>query len=259
MIMALLSITLITYLASRLTSQAMGLLHVSHEITAGGRFRNVIRGNLAPLPPGSGRRCIRRVISGSEGAQAWHLCSIEDTHLRQEPSGTAHSESFDWNHLFLTASSCFTGRTPTSQRAFTSPVAAHDCAIPGAVNGDLTVLDNLRGDVATISAPGSAPQVLIATPGELTIKTSVTLSSDALIVAGGDLAVSLISNSSSRAIHITLISAHGNISVEQLAGNVALRAFGRAAISIPKSLVGSRFPSLATRLPSLSGISPSLE
>lgn len=258
MIMALFCVMLMAYLASRVTSQGIALSQISREITAGSLFRNHIRSKLTPLPLGSGRGCAREVISDGDVSQAWYVCSIDSAPLRQEPPGPAPVAPFDWASIFSNAIVCQTGRTPTARRAFTTPSAAFDCAIPADVHGNLIVVENLRGGTVTVAAPSPATAILVATPGELTMQNSLTLSSDAVLVTGGDLSIPLLSNSSGRVIYVTLASAHGAIRVERLSGSISLRGFGRSTISLPQSLAGSQFPLLPTRSATLCGISPAL-
>ena len=133
-----------------------------------------------------------------------------------------------------------TGQLPLSRidydALFTSAVP-----FPSTLQGGIVTLENLRGETTQVTATSPQPS-LIASPGAITITGSLTLESDLVLVAGGDIDIASITSLSDQGRKVTIISALGAIRVGSVSPGISLVAAGRSVLEVPETTQRPPFP-----------------
>jgi hypothetical protein len=99
----------------------------------------------------------------------------------------------------------------------------------------LALTDNIWALNVTVTKQAEQKSVIIASPGEIVIESLLTLSDNASIIAGGDIKIGAISYRESGAINVTVISAHGSVTISSISSGVRLLVLARQAVSAPPS------------------------
>ncbi len=157
------------------------------------------------------------------------------------PTGQLTISRIDYDALFTFALPC--PSTPTNATATRGDTvqASKDCPIPSSLNGGMITLENLRGEATRVTAISPQPSI-IASPGAITITGSLTLESDLVLVAGGDIDISSIASLSEQVHKVTIISALGVIRVAFVSPSISLIAAGRSVLEIPETTQHPPFP-----------------
>jgi hypothetical protein len=102
-------------------------------------------------------------------------------------------------------------------------------------------LENIRGESLTI-APPSTGAALLASPGGFSVSGDLTIASDLLVVAGGDVDIGGIRGATLSGVKVTVISSLGGVNVGRTYGPVSLLIAGRGSLVGPETTKSSSFP-----------------
>gem|GEM_PF-2322079 len=244
MFLALFALAAISYSSLRLIRHAGAYAQLLRTYRDGIEHHNTLRGGITPLASQT-RRCELQRLTGRTIAgaalhpQDWHVCTLGDPAFLSNHQTAAPIRNPNYNALFLAAVPCPGARTLTSRTTFDTPHARYTCTLPTRLENGITVTDNIAIEAASVTTTHSLLPVTIATPGSLVVATSLSLSGDTLIVAGGDISIPHLKMQFSGAAKVTVVSAHGDIVIGLLEGALALTALGRRAISVPPTTPAS--------------------
>lgn len=161
----------------------------------------------------------------------------------------------DYDLIFSWAAECPSSVTPTRFNDMNSPFAPSDCSLPSSVGAPMIILDNLEGE-SVIVHRGGGPNASLATPGRVTIAQELRVSSDLLILAGGDVMIAGIKAIPSTSSKVTIISAVGRVRVGSVEGDVSLLLAGRGELTAPDTRPSSEYPLPIFRATSIFGFRP---
>lgn len=215
-----------------LSLESIDALQIAREPHRSERLHSVIA-NTARDPRTSNGRCENLAVLYEEKMLPYEVCreSVRPF-VTKPPSVSLPPQLIDYDILFSQASECPSIPRLTRFKDMTSPFAPHDCTLPGSLSGSMVMLDNLMGESLALSKTG--PQVTtLATPGRVAISHELRLSSDLLLVAGGDVEISSIRALPSASVKVTVISALGAIRIGLVEGDVSLLIAGRGELSAP--------------------------
>jgi hypothetical protein len=141
-----------------------------------------------------------------------------------------------------------------TERIFTAPVAPYSCPLSGAIPDQATLAENIVGDdlAISISRPNQIAQ--LGTPGSIRITGTLRLSSNTLVIAGGSLSIATLRNDTGAPLSVTLLSAHGDITLGNTIGLISVLTVGRHKISAPSTAPAINYPFPSVRAATISGI-----
>lgn len=152
---------------------------------------------------------------------------------------------FNFNQLFDKASPCDTipfswnERAPSGiQLGMTSVVSSQTCTIHDSQDiNDLRVLSNLSisAPITTIAAAAPEDHATLAAIGFADINAVLSIETNSLIVAGGDLYIKTLANQSAKEYEVSLISSSGLVHIEQITGTLRLKAIARDRVFLPRN------------------------
>jgi hypothetical protein len=179
-------------------------------------------------------QAIDRILGRS---QRWYVCTNGHPAFQSNQRDAPEVIAPDYGAIFTQATPCSGARTAVSRVTFDTPLAAFDCHLPQQLQLGVIALENLNVESSTLTNQQSVTDdqvdpVIIATPGSLTVQTSLTIPGRTLIVTGGDVKIALLRLNDTAQADLTILSAHGDIIVEKIVGNISLLALGRRAISV---------------------------
>lgn len=181
-------------------------------------------------------------------------CSEGIVPFQTKPTFSLPQKTVDYDALFALAGRCSTPPSQASPSSGGSPQAPATCLLPPTVIGDVTLLDNLKGDTVSVITQ-NAEAALMASPGCITITNTLSISQDLLIVSGGEVHISTLQNTSDTHRRVTIISSLGTISVGRVAGPLSLLVVGRSTIQAPETPPSTTYPLPPMRSGSLRGFS----
>lgn len=261
MFLALFALAALSYTSLRLIMHASGYSQLLRTYRDGIKHHNSLRMAVTPVSSVH-RRCDVQQLRGHQIAgvdprpQEWHVCTTGHPPFFSNQHSSPATISPDYSALFLRAQSCPSARTATTQSSFDTPAASFTCLLPQQLGGTTTLHDNIAAENVVVSPPSRPHPITIATPGSLTVSGSLTLSGDTLIIAGGDIKIPFIGLHHAASASVTIMSAHGDIVVERVAGPLKLQALGRRALSVPKTLPPDSPPLPPLRRALISGMVP---
>lgn len=186
------------------------------------------------------RGCVESQADGGDSAlRTVTTCTVGEPPFRFEPAGQSFSGRPDYNVLFAGKVPCPTNLKPETLRTFTSPVSPERCVVPIFTAG-VTMSHNIEAEMIELQAQATVAR--IATLGELTVTNTLKTDADVLIVAGGTIRIPSIVTTSRTLVHVTLLSAHGDIEVRMVSPNISLLSIGRRLIAAPLSAPSSGHP-----------------
>ena len=182
----------------------------------------------APPTPG---RCASLVVRSPRGPTERLLCHEHLSSLLSLPATQLPSGKIDYGSIFGAALPCPGELRSVTRTSFDSPTARRSCVVGSSVAAPLVVQENISGGDIRIEPTNQAPFSLVATPGSLELRGALIVSGDTLVVAGGSIAVSALvaQNPSS----VTLLSARGSITVQQISGRASLLLLGTKELRAP--------------------------
>jgi hypothetical protein len=195
------------------------------------------------LPAGEPKPlCEQRTLTFEETTSMYEVCGERRVPWRIAPAtGELPITRIDYDAIFAQAVQCpSTPANPTDVLG-TTPTASKDCVLPNTINGGIITLENIKGETILVSARSANPSI-IATPGRLRFAGTLTVESDLIIVAGGDVEIGAIAASTAQTQKVTIISALGGIRVGSIASEVSAIAAGRSTIEVPETSQSPPFP-----------------
>ena len=186
--------------------------------------------------------CEERNIMLADRTVTFEVCGERKMPFMIAPAqGELAITRIDYDEIFALAVRC-----PSTPMNAANPfgeisTASKDCLVPASLHGGITTLENIRGDTTRVLAR-SAHASIIASPGRITFIGAITLESDLVIVAGGDIEIGAITAAPSQTRKVTIISALGVIRVGSVAPGVSVIAAGRATIEVPQTPQHPPFP-----------------
>jgi hypothetical protein len=134
---------------------------------------------------------------------------------------------------------------------FAAPAHSKSCIVERTLlQTHLVVAENLTVQELLSEDP---PLRTVASPGTLAITSVILHANDLLVIAGGDVSISSITNAGSATSRVTVLSLRGSIEVNTTSGAVSLLLLGRAGLKAPPTLFAPPFPLPAFRLPTILG------
>jgi len=197
--------------------------------------------------------CEKRTITMSETKLDYELCGERRVpFMVAPPTGRLALSRIDYDALFTSAVPCPSPPTNAAATRGDTVQASKNCPIPSTLQGGMTTLENLRGETTRVTA--TSEQSIIASPGAIAITGSLTLESDLLIVAGGDIDIASITSLSDQGHKVTIISALGAIRVAFVSPGISLIAAGRSLLEVPETTQRPPFPLPPQRRHAIIGI-----
>ena len=182
----------------------------------------------APPMPG---RCASLVVRSPRGAAERLLCHEHLSSLLSFPATQLPSGKIDYGSIFGAALPCPGELRSVVRTSFDSPTARRSCVVGSSVTAPLVVLENIYSSDIRIEPANQAPFSLVATPGSLELRGALVVSGDTLVVSGGNIAVGALVAQQPSAV--TLLSARGSITVEQVSGGASLLLLGTKELRAP--------------------------
>ena len=187
-------------------------------------------------------RCQEVTFSFNGEENAYEVCGERKAPFMVFPS-TANLPitTVDYDAIFTQAVPCPTTPNSSTIRDTDTPRASKDCPSPPGITGGLTTVENIIGESTRITS-NSPKASMLASPGSIRFTGALTLETDLVIVAGGEISLSSMTNASSQTRRVTIISAVGAIRVGYVAPGISVMAAGRGAIEVPETPQMAPFP-----------------
>lgn len=251
LLVTLIGLALIGYLARQLFSSALAYSRLVDSANSGLNEQSASRLSVSSLPITT-RGCKQQSIASKTIA----LCSLGYAPLTTRPSLSLPAGRINYNALLEPSEPCPGVKSSNSKRVFTTPEATHNCLLAPELASTLRVAENIEIERGTPLADSSTKIISLNTPGSFRVRESLNLSRSTLIVAGGEVSIAALKNiSESEVLAVTIVSAHGTISVDALDQSIALLTIGRGAVSAPPSRPSLDFPMPAFIDAGFSGVS----
>jgi hypothetical protein len=262
-IFALFALSAIATLALSVTKNAIAYTYLNRGLNDALNLSATLRMLITPPTSQIKRGCQEQTVSGIDIAgiktpsQLISVCTNgKEPFTSNQKNFTLHSAP-DFSTLLRAASICPEQRSKTTQTRFYAPYATYSCLytktpIQGAIS-----LDNIIGNNLQIDDGATEVTTLIATPGSLELSGALLLFTDTVIATGGDIKIPKVqmrTESSLSNITLTVISAHGDISIGELRGDIRLLAYSRRLLSVPPSGLPDRVILPILRADSISGV-----
>lgn len=242
--LALFALLAVSYASLQLVRHAASYAQLLRTYRDGLEHHNTVRAGISPIVSQT-RRCeLQTLLGGSISGAAphptqWYVCTLGSPPFLSNHHLSVPALNPDYNALFVAASQCPGTRAPTSRTTFDTPHAANTCTLPGRLETGLVVTDNIAVETVVVTHTDSLRPTTMATPGSFTVAKSLSISGDTLIVAGGDIAIPLLTLHSGSTTRVSVVSAHGDIVIGQIEGPLTLTALGRRALSVPPGAVSN--------------------
>jgi hypothetical protein len=187
-------------------------------------------------------RCQEVTTTVDEGEITYEVCAERKVPFMVFPS-TAYLPitTVDYDAIFTQTVTCPTTPKSSTIRDTDAPRASKDCPSPPSITGSLITVENISGESTRITANSSKASIL-ASPGAIVLAGALTLETDLVIVAGGEISLSSMTNASSQTRRVTIISALGAIRVGYVAPGISVMAAGRGVIEVPETPQLPPFP-----------------
>ena len=196
---------------------------------------------ISPLT-GALSRCQEVTFSFNGEENAYEVCGERKAPFMVFPS-TANLPitTVDYDAIFTQAVPCPTTPNSSTIRDTDAPRASKDCPSPASITGSLITVENIIGESPRITS-NSPKASMLASPGSILFTGALTLETDLVIVAGGEISLSSMTNASSQTRRVTIISALGAIRVGYVAPGISVMAAGRGGIEVPETPQLPPFP-----------------
>ena len=259
MFIALISLTVIGYVSLKLASIVTSYSTLTRTYDDGLLHHTAMRSQVQ-IPLSQFRSCEIQRLKGTQisgrnlGLQNWQICV-----LGRQPWISNHLtfkslSATDFNTIFNNPTPCSFLRKTISSTTFTTPKAQYTCELPQQIYESLVTTDNIWADNAAAIALNPAKTLTLATPGEIIVESALTLSSPTLIIAGGDIKINSLNYSGTETIDVTILSAHGAITISRVSNSVRPLILSRIAVSSPPAAIPANPPLPPFRVASISGM-----
>lgn len=259
MFIALISLTVIGYVSLKLSTLVTSYAALAKTYSDGLLHHTAMRSQVQ-IPLSQFRSCeIQRLketqISGKNlGLQNWQICVLERQSWISNHLNLANIGSPDFNFIFNNRTPCSFSRKVISASTFTTPKAQYTCELPQQIYEGLITTDNIWADNVATNTPNPTKTLTLATPGEIVVESTLTLSSPTLIIAGGDIKIDSLNYSGTGTIDVTILSAHGAITISRVSNSVRPLILSRIAVSSPPAAIPANPPLPPFRVASISGM-----
>lgn len=253
LLLTLFSMSVIAFLFLQVAAHAHSLFAITHSLQKGNLFRSSMREAMT-TPRASQRTCERQQLSGQVISQSWHVCSHGFAPFASLPTIPLPAIPFNYDTVFATALPCPSAPQAISERSFHHPVSPYTCTVAGTQSDGLTLTDNIIAQDLTLSNLRPNETLRLASPGTITITGVLSLTGDTLILAGGDLRIATLRSESGVPSSITLLSAHGDVTLDEVIGPLSVVGIGRARLALPPTTPAAHYPLPGTRSVRISGI-----
>jgi hypothetical protein len=238
-----------------LSLESIDALQIATEPRRSERLHATIAGSLRDARA-AGQRCESIVVTHNGAALSYEVCRESVVPFMTQPTSvTLPLHSIDYDPIFAQASECPSATSATIFRDMDSPFAPRDCLLPSALNTPFVILDNIAGEATSITTR-SASNATLATPGRVHISQELIVSSDLLILAGGDVTIAAIRALPSTSAKVTILSSLGSIRIGLVEGAVSLLVAGRKELAAPDTPLTSDYPLPPFRAVSIYGFRP---
>lgn len=187
------------------------------------------------LPTGGG--CAR--LSHNERVAV--VCADLNIPWRLSPSYDLPAGTVDYDSVFRNTTTCAMSIAEATPTTPLPPLSARTCPLSGVVPANITRQENIEGRNLSLVVTTNVPSVL-ASPGRVRVLTRLTISSDLVVVAGGDVFIERLESSSTDQTRVSIFSSLGDITVGSIAPNIALFSAGRRRIEVPPSPQSLSYP-----------------
>ena len=198
----------------------------------------------APLSPG---RCSTTTVRSARGSTERLLCYESLASLVSVPPVQLPAGRVDYGSIFEAALSCPSQLRAETRTTFESPTARRTCLVGASAAAPLVLLENISGADLTIEPTGQAPFSLVATPGFLDLRGALVVGGDTLVVSGGNISVPTIV--ARKPSVVTLLSARGTVTVQQVSSGVSLVLVGPKELRAPPGMPPATAPLASLPLP----------
>ena len=149
-------------------------------------------------------------------------------------TGDVPISRIDFDAIFTHATQCPSSPSNAAKPFGAAPTSSKDCVAPSTLNGGIITRENIRGETAHVLGRMTQSST-IASPGGISFTGALTLESDLVLVAGGDIEIGAIAASPLQTRRVTIISALGGIRVGSVTTGVSVVAAGRSTIEVPET------------------------
>lgn len=253
LLLTLFSLSVIAFLFTQVASHANSLFAIARSSQKGAVFRSSIREAIM-IPRTAQRGCERQQLSAEGLTQSWYVCSPGFLPFVSLPTLTLPATPFDYDTIFATALPCPNVHQAISERSFRSPISPYTCTVSGTRSDGVTLADNLLAQDLTLSNLHPNETLHIASPGTITITGVLSLTGDTLILAGGDLRIATLRSDSGAPSSVTLLSAHGDVTLDRVIGPLSVVGIGRGRLVVPPTQSAAHYPLPGVRPVRISGI-----
>ncbi|MEY4668936.1 MAG: hypothetical protein RL518_1635 [Pseudomonadota bacterium] len=186
--------------------------------------------------------CEQRAITLEETTMTYEVCGERKVpFMVAPPSAVLPLTRIDYDAIFVQAIRCPIPPSSATDPFEASPTASKDCGIPTTLKGGVILLENIRGESIKVLPPSSGASV-IASPGRITVTGALSLESDLVMVAGGDVEIGSITTQSGHTRKVTILSALGGIRVSSITPGIEVLAAGRNTLEVPNTPHNPPFP-----------------
>ena len=200
------------------------------------------------LAPG---RCIIYRAQIKNTSHERHVCFETLGAYTASPPVAIPPGRIDWAGVFLNFALCSGRIVEQQRRSFDRPLARSSCALPQRIQSPFLARENILVESSSeLVGSGMGPSWL-GSPGSLTVRGTLGIDHDAIIIGGGDISIGTILTSSKNPVTATIISAQGDVEVKNIVGPVSLVVVGTRALHAPRTPLPSSIPFPPTRPPGL--------
>ena len=210
------------------------LLEIKNITNKSAHIDNTIMRTLAT--PGSVSSGCQRISVPSKDSNGPTLisCTFIDISFTTIPAIALAQGSPHYKEIFQNMGRCPSGLSDTAGTIFTTPKTNQTCLMDTyLIKESLTLPFNIEAANLTTETTKETEYITIASTGSIKITDSLIANAPLLVLAGGDISVATIATQKNNPISITLLSAHGDISVEHVGANIEIVLIGRKSLQSP--------------------------
>jgi hypothetical protein len=211
------------------------LLEIKNITKKSAHIDNTIMRTLAT--PGSvSSGCHRISVPSKDDAGPTLIsCTFIDTPFTTIPAIALPQGSPHYKEIFQNMGRCPGGLSDTAGPIFTTPKTTQTCLVDSyLIQESLTLPFNIEAANLTSETTKETGHIAIASTGSIEITDSLIANTPLLVLAGGDISVTTIATQANNVISVTLLSAHGDISVDHVGANIEIVLIGRKSLpSLP--------------------------
>lgn len=194
---------------------------------------SIIRTLASTAPVSSGCHRISAPSKDSTGPMVIS-CTFIDTPFTAMPAIALPQGSPHYSEIFKNLGKCVGVLRTTLGPIFTTPKTNQTCLVDSyLIQEGLTLPFNIEAANLTIETTKETRYTTIASTGSIDITDSLIANTPLLVLAGGDISVTNIATQTNNSISITLLSAHGDISVDHVGENIEIALIGRKSLQSP--------------------------